>query len=44
MMYRGNQVFDEQAHAIEQTIRNYLPGRVANYMRLPPLVYRMGVS
>ncbi len=37
MMNRGNQALDEQAHAIEQTIRSYLRGAVANYMRLAPL-------
>jgi len=39
----GQPLFVEQAHHIEQTVRNYLPATLESYLRLPRLYARMHV-
>lgn len=36
-----SQVFSREAHSVEQTVRDYLPATLENYLRLPAVFARM---
>lgn len=42
-MRQGDPLLVEQAHHIEQTVRNYLPNTLESYLRLPRMYTRMHV-